>query len=186
MNIFYSWFALIALITSSTTSFAAHASENILSVPLRTIDGQSVQLKALPAKVFLIVNTASQCGYTPQYEGLEKLFEKYQSQGLSVLGFPSNDFGGQEPGTNAQIKFFCQGTYHVKFSLFEKNPVSGPKIQPLFASLLAQTPDHSPVEWNFEKFLVRKDGKLIARFRSQVTPEDPDFIKQVEAALREN
>lgn len=140
----------------------AIAASNLYAIPLRTIDDEATTLAPYKGKVVLVVNTASQCGYTPQYEGLQKLHERYEKEGFAVLGFPSNDFGGQEPGSNAKIKLFCQGTYHVSFPLFAKGSVSGPKLQPLYAHLLGAARDHSAIEWNFEKILVGRDGTVRA------------------------
>jgi len=174
------------LVGMAHSSFAAAAPvPELFSVPVKTIDGSSSSLKPYFGRVLLVVNTASQCGYTPQYEGLQKLYLKYQSAGLVVLGFPSNDFGGQEPGSNANIKLFCQGTYHVTFPLFEKGSVLGDKIQPLYVQLLKESADHSAVGWNFEKFLIGRDGKVRKRFLSAVEPQSPELDQAVSAALRE-
>lgn len=161
---------------------AAQASD-LAKIPLKSIDGQSTSLEAYKGKVILVVNTASRCGYTPQYEGLQKLYDQRKASGLVVLGFPSNDFGRQEPGTNSEIKAFCEGKYHVTFPMFEKGPVTGSAIQPLFKALLDDSPDHVPVDWNFEKFLIGRDGKLITRFRSKVTPDSSALNKSLDLAL---
>lgn len=162
----------------------AIAASNLYAIPLRTIDDEATTLAPYKGKVVLVVNTASQCGYTPQYEGLQKLHERYEKEGFAVLGFPSNDFGGQEPGSNAKIKLFCQGTYHVSFPLFAKGSVSGPKLQPLYAHLLGAARDHSAIEWNFEKILVGRDGTVRARFRSGVTPESEELGHAIREALK--
>jgi glutathione peroxidase len=153
---------------------------------VQTIDGKKVSLKDYSGKALLIVNTASRCGYTPQYKGLEALYRKYKGQGLVVLGFPSNDFGGQEPGTNAEIKTFCETKYQVSFPLFGKGPVSGGGIQPLFAYLTKDADPQSAgeVQWNFEKFVIDRKGRLVQRFRSATTPEDGKLAAAVEKALR--
>jgi glutathione peroxidase len=137
-------------------------------------------------KVALVVNTASKCGFTPQYKDLEALYEKYQARGFVVLGFPSNDFGAQEPGNDAEIKKFCELNYHVKFPLFPKQPVTGTAKQPVYKYLTEQTGEGltGEVKWNFEKFLVGKDGKVIARYNSKVTPQDPQVIEKIEALLK--
>ena len=132
-------------------------------------------------KVALVVNTASYCGYTSQYEGLESLYAKYRERGLVVLGFPSNDFGGQEPGGSKQIADFCFNTYGVKFPMFAKSVVTGSKANPLHAQL-ASASGQSP-EWNFHKYLVGRDGKLVASFPSQVTPLDGKLVAAIEKAL---
>ena len=132
-------------------------------------------------KVALVVNTASYCGYTSQYEGLEALYAKYRDRGLVVLGFPSNDFGGQEPGGSKQIADFCFNTYGVKFPMFAKSVVTGKKANPLHAQLASATGE-AP-EWNFHKYLVGKDGKVIASYASKVTPLDGKLVGAIEKAL---
>ena len=132
-------------------------------------------------KVVLVVNTASYCGFTKQYEGLEKLYAKYGGRGLVVLGFPSNDFGKQEPGNAKEIADFCFNTYGVKFPMFAKSAVTGPEANPLHASLTKAT-GQAP-KWNFTKYLIGRDGKVIQHFPSKVTPEDPALVGKIEAAL---
>lgn len=132
-------------------------------------------------KVVLVVNTASYCGFTKQYEGLEKLYAKYGGRGLVVLGFPSNDFGKQEPGNAKEIADFCFNTYGVKFPMFAKSSVTGPEANPLHASL-AKATGQAP-KWNFTKYLIGRDGKVIAHFPSKVTPEDPALVGRIEQAL---
>lgn len=148
---------------------------------VKTIDGKAFNMKNYEGKkkAYLIVNTASECGYTSQYSGLQKLHETYKDQGLVVMGFPSNDFGGQEPGKNEKIKKFCKLNYGVNFPLFSKGPVKGKKAQPLFQWL---TKEDGQISWNFEKFLVDSNGKVIKRFRSGVTPES-DTIKNALTGL---
>lgn len=137
--------------------------------------------QAYAGKVVLVVNTASKCGYTPQYEGLEQLFEKYQSQGLVVLGFPSNDFLGQEPGTEAEIQDFCRLTYDVKFPMFEKTPVKKEHAHPFYVRL-AEVSGTYP-QWNFHKYLIGRDGKFITHFTPHTKPSDPMIITAIEQAL---
>lgn len=137
--------------------------------------------QAYAGKVVLVVNTASKCGYTPQYEGLEQLFEKYQSQGLVVLGFPSNDFLGQEPGTEAEIQDFCRLTYDVKFPMFEKTPVKKEHAHPFYVQL-AEVSSTYP-QWNFHKYLIGRDGKFITHFTPHTKPSDPMIITAIEQAL---
>jgi len=132
-------------------------------------------------KVVLIVNTASYCGYTHQYEGLEALYRKYKSRGLVVVGFPSNDFGGQEPGSNKEIAEFCRLTYGVEFPMFEKSSVTSIKTNPLYAELLARTGE-SP-KWNFHKYLVDRDGKQVTSFGTRVEPDNGDLVSAVERML---
>ncbi|MFP5503140.1 MAG: glutathione peroxidase, partial [Candidatus Sericytochromatia bacterium] len=134
-------------------------------------------------RVLLIVNTASKCGLTPQYEGLEKLHATYAKQGLSVLGFPSNDFFGQEPGSNAEIQQFCQTSFGVTFDMFEKLVVKGRNQAPLYRYLTATAPHAGEVRWNFEKFLIGRDGRVVARFEPRTQPTDKAVVKAIEAAL---
>jgi glutathione peroxidase len=155
---------------------------NVHDFTLRTIDGAEQSLGEHRGHVLLIVNTASQCGFTPQYAGLEKLHQAYEARGLRVLGIPSNDFGAQEPGSDEQIKSFCTDHYDVHFPLYSKIPVKGAGKHPLYA-FLTQTPPAGEVKWNFSKFLVGKDGNVIARYESKVTPQDPELVARIEAAL---
>lgn len=134
-------------------------------------------------KVVLVVNTASYCGYTHQYEGLEALYAKYQARGLVVLGFPSNDFGQQEPGTSKQIADFCFNTYGVKFPMFNKTEVVGPKRNALYAQLYEAT--RSAPKWNFHKYLIGRDGRVIASYPSKVEPGDPALVTSLETALQQ-
>ena len=152
---------------------------DLQSIPLKTIDGKDATLKDYAGKTVLVVNVASECGYTPQYAGLQALHEKYSKQGFSVLGFPCNDFGGQEPGTEAEIKTFCASRYSVTFPMFSKVKITGGEKHPLFAALTAGT----DVQWNFEKFLIGKDGKLIARYGSDAEPEGGEIEAAVKKAV---
>ena len=180
-------------------------SANLFDIPLRRLEGQEATLGDYRGKVMLIVNVASQCGLTPQYAGLEKLFEKYEERGLVVLGFPCNDFGAQEPGDEAEIADFCQRNYGVRFPMFQKLEVNREARHPLYHELIAAQPQARQLEgstfadklaqhglspknpgdvmWNFEKFLVGRDGKVIARFAPDVKPDDPALVAAIEAAL---
>jgi glutathione peroxidase len=179
-------------------------SATIENFPLRRIDGKDASLADYRGKVLLIVNVASKCGFTPQYEGLERLFARFSNRGFAVLGFPANDFAEQEPGTNAEIAQFCTTNFGVKFPIFEKITVAGPAKHPLYASLIqAQpkpttstndlrqhliefgvTPNAEPeVLWNFEKFLVDRTGTPVARFAPDVEPEDAKLTQRIEAEL---
>ena len=164
---------------------SVHAAEApIYSIALKDIDGKETSLKAYGGKVLLIVNVASKCGYTPQYEGLEALSKKYQEQGLLVLGFPCNDFGSQEPGSEQEIKEFCTAKFNVTFPLFSKLHVKGSEQHPLYAALTGNnSPFPGPVKWNFGKFLIGRDGEIVARFDSAVEPAAPQLTKAIEAAL---
>jgi glutathione peroxidase len=146
----------------------------------RTLDGTPQALSAYEGKVLLVVNTASECGFTPQYAGLEKLHEEYAPKGFAVLGFPSNDFGGQEPGTPEQIATFCSTRYDVTFPLFEKVETKGPGQSPVYAFLTKQ---HGEPRWNFHKYLVGKDGEVAAAFSSKVTPESAELRTAIDQAL---
>ena len=147
------------------------------------IEGRPVKLSKYRGKVLLVVNVASKCGLTAQYQGLQALFQKYRSRGLVVLGFPANDFAGQEPGTDAEVKSFCQLNYGVTFPMFSKVSVKGETAHPLYRWLLAQTEDTSDVDWNFHKILVGRDGKVSKRFKARTKPDDPAFVAAVESAL---
>jgi glutathione peroxidase len=152
----------------------------------KTIDGADKSLGDYRGRVALVVNVASQCGLTPQYAGLEKLHETYAGKGLSVLGFPANEFGAQEPGPNDAIKTFCETSYGVKFDMFGKVKVKGEGIDPLFAFLTS--PQDNPafagdIKWNFNKFLVGKDGTVLARFEPKVEPTSPEVVAAIEKAL---
>jgi glutathione peroxidase len=156
--------------------------------PVETSEGTTTNLAPYKGKAVLVINVASKCGFTPQYEGLQKLYETYAKQGLVLLGFPSNDFMGQEPGTNAEIQQFCTLTYGVTFPIFGKVSVKGEKQHPLFVWLTDKTlhPElGGPVSWNFNKFLIDRNGKLIARFGSRTKPDDPELIKAIEKAVKE-
>lgn len=164
-----------ALIMSTLTVFSA----DLTNIPLKTIDGKEASLKDYAGKAVLIVNVASECGYTGQYAGLQALHTKYAEKGFAVLGFPCNDFGGQEPASEAEIKTFCTSRYQVTFPMFAKVKILGAEKHPLFAALTADSGD---VGWNFEKFLIGKDGKVIARYGSDAEPEGGE----IEAALKKN
>jgi glutathione peroxidase len=159
------------------------ATGNISDIAVKTNDGKEKTLGEYQGKVLLIVNVASKCGYTPQYAGLEKLYEKYKGQGLEVLGFPSNDYGGQEPGTNEEIASFCQLNYGVSFDLFDKVHAKGPEQHPLYTRLTQESQPAGDVKWNFEKFLIDKKGNIVARFPSAVTPEAPELVGKIEQEL---
>jgi glutathione peroxidase len=156
---------------------------NISDIKVKTITGKDKQLGEYAGKVLLIVNLASKCGYTPQYAGLEKLNQKYREMGLEVLGFPCNDYGEQEPGTNEEIVKFCTTNYGVTFDLFDKVHARGPEQHPLYAYLTEAIEPKDEVSWNFEKFLVNKQGEVVARFRSSVDPISTELISVIEMEL---
>lgn len=157
------------------------AAASVHDFTVNNMQKQPVSLSEYRGKVLLIVNVASQCGFTPQYAGLEKLYREYKEQGLVVMGFPSNDFGGQEPGTEEQIITFCRSRYDVTFPVFAKVVVKGQARIPLYQYLTSA--EGGEIGWNFTKFLVGRDGKVIARFNSQVTPDDPKLVQAVKDAL---
>ncbi|WP_326569107.1 glutathione peroxidase [Amycolatopsis rhabdoformis] len=159
---------------------------SIRDIPLKTLSGEDTTLGSLGGKALLVVNVASKCGLTPQYTGLERLQERYGDKGFTVVGFPCNQFAGQEPGTADEIQTFCSTTYGVTFPLFEKLEVNGDGRHALY-STLTQTADAEgeagDVQWNFEKFLVNADGDVVGRFRPRTEPEDEAVVKAIEAAL---
>jgi glutathione peroxidase len=159
-------------------------SPSLYDIPLKDINGKDTSLKNYKGKAVLIVNVASKCGLTPQYTALEALHKKYKDRGFSVLGFPCNDFNGQEPGTNAEIVQFCTGKYDVTFPLFDKLHVKGPEQHPLYTALTGKAaPFPGDVKWNFGKFLVSKDGTILNRFEPKTTPDAPEVKQAIEAAL---
>ena len=170
-------FALVQLLSAADAP-------SMLDIPLKDINGKATSLKAYKGKALLIVNVASQCALTPQYAGLEALHKKYEARGLAVLGFPCNDFGAQEPGTNAEIKQFCSSRYMVTFPLFDKVHAKGPEQHPLYTALTGKSsPFPGDVGWNFAKFLVGRDGKILKRFDPDVEPDAAEVTKAIEAAL---
>jgi len=169
-------------------------STSVLEIPVKKITGEATSLSEFKGHVLLVVNVASKCGLTPQYEGLEKVYEQYKGQGLVVAGFPANDFKQQEPGTNEEIQTFCTTNFGVKFPLFDKIPVVGPEKHPLYAALIAAQPtakgdpagwaavlkQHNidanaapEIQWNFEKFIVSRNGEVVARFAPNTAPDAP-------------
>jgi glutathione peroxidase len=159
------------------------AQDSLYQLTTKTLEGQPAELRAYAGKVALVVNVASQCGYTPQYAGLEKLHEELKGRGFVVLGFPSNDFGGQEPGTATEIRQFCSLNYDVSFPLFEKVVTkAGAGQSPVYATLQKQSGELP--SWNFAKYLVGKDGKVVKFYKSGVKPDDAGLRKDIEAALR--
>lgn len=181
----------------------------IYDIPVQTINGEPASLAAYQGKVLLVVNVASKCGLTPQYDALEKVYARFKESGLVVLGFPANDFGEQEPGSNEEIATFCKATFGVDFPMFSKIAVTGSETHPLYETLIAEkpaadgttregfrerlagflskrgeTPNPEPgILWNFEKFLIGRDGKVVARFSPEIVPDDPAVIAAIEAAL---
>ncbi|HEY3750362.1 MAG TPA: glutathione peroxidase [Pseudonocardiaceae bacterium] len=159
---------------------------SLYDIPLQTLTGEPTTLGDLSGKTLLLVNVASKCGLTPQYTGLEQLQERYADRGFSVVGFPCNQFGGQEPGTAEEIQTFCSTTYGVTFPMMDKIDVNGDERHPLYQELTAvedETGAAGDIQWNFEKFLVDASGSVIGRYRPRTEPEDPELVKAIEAAL---
>jgi glutathione peroxidase len=158
----------------------------IYDIPIASLEGTPSSLDPLRGKALLLVNVASKCGLTPQYEGLERLQKKYEDRGFSVLGFPCNQFGGQEPGSSQEIEQFCSTTYGVTFPMFEKIEVNGSGRHDLYTELTAvadSAGEAGDIQWNFEKFLVSPTGDIVARFRPMTEPEDPAVVDAIEAQL---
>ena len=159
---------------------------SLYEIPINTLDGKPASLKDYQGKTVLLVNVASRCGLTPQYEGLERLHERYADRGFTVLGVPCNQFGGQEPGTSEEIQEFCSATYGVTFPLTEKIEVNGDERHPLYTEL-TKTADAAgedgDIQWNFEKFLIGSDGSVLKRFRPRTEPESSEVVEAIEAAL---
>ncbi|MDP8965400.1 MAG: glutathione peroxidase [Cyanobacteriota bacterium] len=158
-------------------------SNTVSDISVKTIDGKEKQLSDYSGNVLLIVNVASYCGYTPQYDGLEKLNQQYRDAGLRILAFPCNDFGAQEPGSNAEIVEFCTTNYGVNFELFDKVHAKGSEQHPLYTQLTSTVQPTGEVAWNFEKFLIGKQGEVVARFKSGVKPDSPELIAAIEKEL---
>ncbi len=178
---------LLAFILTAmcTTAALADTPPALQDIPLKDIDGKATSLKAYAGKAVLLVNVASKCGNTPQYKGLEELFQKYKDKGLIVLGLPCNDFGAQEPGSNAEIKDFCSTKYKVSFPMMDKIHVKGPEQHPLYQALTGEKgPFPGDVKWNFGKFLVGKDGKAVQRFEPKIQPDSKEIADAVEKALK--
>jgi glutathione peroxidase len=155
---------------------------NISDIKVRTMDGSEKSLSDYKGKVVLIVNVASKCGYTPQYEALEKIYETYKDKGFEILGFPCNDFGGQEPGTDEEIVSFCKTNYNVSFTLFDKIKVLGNEKSPLYTKLIAYNPA-GDISWNFEKFVIDKKGNVVGRFKSKIKPDSDEVTSLIVSEL---
>jgi glutathione peroxidase len=173
---------------SANAARAADEAAGPLGYKMMDIDGKEVDLSQYKGKVVMMVNVASKCGYTPQYTGLEKLYQDYKDKGFVILAFPANNFGGQEPGTDAQIKEFCTAAdskYHVTFPIFSKISVKGGDIAPLYKELIqfSMKDAKGDVAWNFEKFLIGKDGKIVGRYRSATKPDDKGLVATIDAEL---
>jgi glutathione peroxidase len=170
-----------ALLFMQTIALSAGSLQDI---PIKDIDGKDTSLKAYQGKVLLIANVASKCGLTPQYKALEAIHQKYKDKGFTVLAFPCNQFNGQEPGTNEEIKQFCSTKYSITFPLFDKINVNGPERHPLYVALAGPgSPFPGDIKWNFGKFLISRDGKLLKRFEPRTVPDAPEVLAAIEAAL---
>jgi glutathione peroxidase len=160
------------------------AADSIYDIPLKDIDGNATSLKPYKGQVVLVVNVASHCGFTPQYAALEAVYQKYKSQGLVICGFPCNQFGGQEPGTDTEIKQFCTAKYDVTFPMFDKLEVNGDNRHPLYVLLAGKdSPFPGDIRWNFTKFVIGRDGKIVNRFDSKVKPDSAEVTTAIETAL---
>lgn len=159
--------------------------DNINDITVLDMNNNKIKLSDYNGKVLMIVNVASECGYTKQYAGLQKIYEKYNPKGFEILAFPCNDFGGQEPGTNEQIQNFCSSKFGVTFKLFDKIKVLGDERSPLYDRLINNNvTENGDVKWNFEKFIISKDGKIVARFRTKVEPASDEVISVIEGELK--
>ncbi|MBL8149055.1 MAG: glutathione peroxidase [Blastocatellia bacterium] len=170
-----------------TTPRPPLAEKSVYDFVLKDIDGNDVKMEQYQGKVLMVVNVASECGYTPQYAGLQNVYAKYKDQGFYVLGFPANNFGAQEPGSNEEIKTFCNAKYKVTFPMFSKISVKGADKHPFYRFLTEKTTDpefSGEIKWNFNKFLIDKNGKVIARFDSGTEPESSDITSNIEKALK--
>lgn len=177
------WAATVMGILAMTMSAGAADGTKVLDLKVKSLAGDDMDLGKYKGKVLLIVNVASRCGATPQYEQLQALHEQYKDKGLVVIGVPCNQFGAQEPGDASQIAEFCKSKYDVTFDLLEKVDVNGDNASPLFKILTSTAPTTGPVKWNFEKFLVNKDGQVVGRFPTRVKPDAPEVLKAIEAEL---
>jgi glutathione peroxidase len=180
-------FAGVAIALTAASVPAAEKGSPVLNNKVKSIKGEEVDLaKKYDGKVLLVVNVASRCGATPQYEQLEALNAKYKDKGLAVLGFPCNQFGAQEPGTEAEIVKFCQSKYNVSFDMFAKIDVNGPEASPVYKALTSKETDPrfaGDIKWNFEKFLIGRNGEIVARFGTGTKPDAPEVVKAIEAEL---
>jgi len=177
---------VMTMATGDSAATGTAASQSIYDFQVKDIDGNDVKLDKYKGNVLLVVNTASKCGYTPQYEGLQATFDKYKDKGFYVLGFPANNFGGQEPGTEAEIKEFCTTKFKVTFPMFAKISVQGEDQAPLYKYLTSKETDPEfagDITWNFNKFLIDRNGKIVARFTSKDKPEGEEVTKAIEKYL---
>ncbi len=178
-------FAFVLLLAAALPAWAADV-KSPLDFTMNSLDGKPTELSKFKGNVVLIVNVASKCGYTPQYKQLEEVYTKYKDKGFEVLGFPANQFGGQEPGSDKEISEFCTKNFGVDFPMFSKIVVKGDGIAPLYEFLTSEKTNpgmSGPIKWNFEKFLVGRDGKVVKRFSTKTKPDAPEVIEAIEAEL---
>jgi glutathione peroxidase len=179
-------FALPGAALAETGGKETREPDSLLGLEARRLGGGTEALERYRGEVLLVVNTASRCGYTDQYDGLQVLYDRYRDRGFSVLGFPSNDFGGQEPGSDSQIRTFCRLNYGVEFPMFSKVRVKGTDAHPVYAYLTSlPEPIGGPVKWNFQKYLVDRKGKVVARYAPGVDPQDARLLEEIERLLGE-
>ena len=183
-------FAALGLLGAAIASYGAEgvkAVPPILNFTMKDLDGKPIDLSQYQGKVVLFVNVASKCGFTPQYKGLQALYEKYQKDGLVIIGVPANEFGKQEPGSDADIAKFCQRNFHVTFPMLSKVVVKGEGIAPLYKFLTSKDTDPKfagDIRWNFEKFLIGRSGEIVGRYKSQVTPDSAELVQAIETELK--
>lgn len=176
------WLCLIVGVFAAAC-LGADKPMSLYDIKMKGLDGKEVDFAAFKGKVLLIVNVASECGYTPQYEGLQNLYTKFQKAGLVVIGVPSNEFGNQEPGSDEEIAKFCASNYRVTFPMLSKVTIKGQHAVPLYRYLISRSRDSKEVGWNFEKFLISRTGEVVGRFKSAVDPTSDELIKAVTAEL---
>ncbi len=184
----YALFALSVFMSSFfLTAFQTKNANTIYQFKMKNIDGKEISLSDFKGKVVVIVNVASECGYTPQYEKLEKFYEAYKAKGVVLLGFPANNFGGQEPGSDAEIKTFCTSKYNVTFPMFSKISVKGDDMHPLYHFLTEKKLNgvmDAEVKWNFNKFIINKKGEVVTHLLSKMKPDDEEFLKMIDEELK--
>jgi glutathione peroxidase len=181
----FSLLILSSILTAQQKENMSVDKKGIYSFTMKTIDGKDKSLAEYKGKVLLVVNVASFCGYTPQYKDLEEVYEKYKDKGFAILGFPANNFGQQEPGTDEEIKTFCDTKYNVTFDLFSKISVKGDDQHPLYQYITKDSPFPGDVKWNFQKYLVDKKGNIVAKYPSKVKPTDKEVLQQIETLMND-
>jgi glutathione peroxidase len=183
--LFFSLLILSSVLTAQQKEKLSVDQKGLYGFTMKTIDGKDKSLADYKGKVLLVVNVASFCGYTPQYKDLEEVYQKYKDKGFTILGFPANNFGQQEPGTDEEIKTFCDTKYNVTFDLFSKISVKGDDQHPLYQYITKDSPFPGDVKWNFQKYLVDKKGNIVAKYLSKVKPTDKEVMQQIEALMND-